>query len=76
MTATVPTPASDTAFEQSKRRQRHPAALRAGIHREQARVDSTSTPYRKAEDAGQLSLFAEGEAASPSQDSHRLSEAM
>ena len=49
------------AFEASKRRKRHPAALRADVHREQARVEATSTPYRVAEGAGQLALaFDEG----------------
>ena len=47
---------SMAAFEASKRRKRHPSALRADVHREQARVEATSTPYRKAEDAGQLAL--------------------
>ena len=50
------------AFEASKRRERHPAALRADVQREQKRVEATSTPYRKAEGAGQLALFDQGKA--------------
>jgi hypothetical protein len=47
------------AFEASKRRKRHPAALRADVKREQARVEATSKARRAAEDAGQLALFTE-----------------
>jgi hypothetical protein len=49
------------AFEASKRRRRHPAALRADVNREQARVKATSEPYREAENAGQTVLFTERE---------------
>jgi len=53
------------AFERSKRRKRHPAALRADVHREQARVEASGTPYRVAEGAGQLALFDADAAATP-----------
>ena len=49
------------AFEASKRRKRHPAALRADVRRGQKRVEATSKARRAAEDAGQMALaFDEG----------------
>lgn len=47
------------AFEASKRRKRHPAALRADVLREQKRREATGEPYRSAEGAGQAVLFEE-----------------
>jgi len=48
------------AFERSKRRKRHPAALRADVRRGQARVEATGEPHREAEAAGQMALDFEG----------------
>lgn len=47
------------AFEASKRRRRHPNALRADVLREAKRLEATSEPYREAENAGQTVLFTE-----------------
>jgi hypothetical protein len=44
------------AFEASKRRKRHPAALRADVRREHARQKATGEPHREAEAAGQMAL--------------------
>ena len=44
------------AFERLKRRQRHSAALRAAIRREQARAVASGKSYHEAEAAGQMVL--------------------